>query len=58
MSYNSKNIKSVTEIFSVQVVDLTFLKMRANKLMKVARIEEVISRKIPLSSRQQGPPLK
>ena len=58
MSYNSKNINSVTEIFSVQVVDLTFLKMRANKLVKVARIEEVMSKKRPLSSRQQGPPLK
>ena len=37
MSYNSKNIRAVTEIFSVQV-DRTFLKVPAKILMTVARI--------------------
>ena len=40
MSYSSKNLRAVTEIFSAQV-DLTCLKVRARYLAEVARIEKV-----------------
>ena len=39
MSYNSKNLTAVTEIFNAQ--DLTCLKVRARNLAKVTRIGEV-----------------
>ena len=44
--YNSKNTRAVTESFSVYL-DWTFLMLCAKKLLKIAIIEEVVSRRRP-----------
>ena len=46
MSYNSKNVRTVVEIFYSTSIP-NFLKVRAKYLVKVATIGEVISRKRP-----------
>ena len=47
MGYNSKNVRAVAKMFSVEV-DQTFLKVRNSKnLVKVTRIGEVMGRKRP-----------
>ena len=46
MGYNSKNIKVVVKIFTVEV-DRTFLKVHAKYLVKITRIGDVMGRMRP-----------
>ena len=46
MGYNSKNMRAVAKVFSVEV-DQIFLIVRAKNLVKVTRIGKVMGRERP-----------